>query len=238
MKKLLAIFLVISILFTFASCGGNETESNINNNDVVENDDNNQQDVENDYVADNKQDIPEELTIDYVKNYPVTDASHFEITETDEGVIISNYIGSDAIVVIPEEINGKPVTVIEIRAFLTRDSIRAIKLSDSVKEIGREAFMGCKNLEIFICGKNLETIKEYGLSACTSLMHIELNDGLKVLETLAIPEAKLLEIHIPSSVELIYGGGAFLNPELKIICEAGSYAETYARDNNLIVEIR
>lgn len=237
MKKLLAIFLVISILFTFASCGGKEEEKTINNNDIVENNDN-QQNIENNDVADNKQDIPEELTIDYVKNYPVTDTSQFEVTETEDGVIISSYIGSDEIVVVPEQINGKPVTTIEIRAFLTRDSIRAVKLSDTVKEVGREAFMGCKNLEIFICGKNLETIKEYGLSACTSLTHIELNDGLKVLETLAIPEAKLLEMRIPSSVELIYGGGAFLNPELKIICEAGSYAETYATDNNLIVEVR
>jgi len=237
-KKLLTIFLVISILFTFASCGGNEEEKTINSNDIVENNDSNQQNIENNGVVNNKPDVPAELTADFVKGYPETDASQFEVTETEDGVTISSYIGSDEIVVVPEQINGKPVTTIEIRAFLTRDSIRAVKLSDTVKEVGREAFMGCKNLEIFICGKNLETIKEYGLSACTSLTHIELNDGLKVLETLAIPEAKLLEMRIPSSVELIYGGGAFLNPELKIICEAGSYAETYARDNNLIVEVR
>ena len=37
MKKLLAIFLVAAVLFTFASCGGNETDSSVNNDEIVEN---------------------------------------------------------------------------------------------------------------------------------------------------------------------------------------------------------
>lgn len=236
MKKLLAIFLVISILFTFASCGGNETESNINNNDVVENDDNNQQDVENDYVADNKQDIPEELTADFVKSYPVTDASQFEVSETLDGIAISNYIGSDEIVVIPEEINGKPVIEIQTRAFMMCDSLKAVKLSNSIKEIGDEAFLSCGNLEIFICGTSLESIGDICFGACFSLKELDLNEGLKTIKTAAIPKSSIDELYIPNSVIEI--DETIGNDGLKIICEAGSVAEQHAIQNGYTYEIR
>ncbi len=238
MKKLLAIFLVVSVLFSLASCGGNETESNINNNDVVENDDNNQQNIENNDVADNKQDIPDDLTADFVKSYPVTDASQFEVSETPDGIAISNYIGSDAIVVIPEQINGKAVTVIDIRAFAQQSSLRAIKLANSIKEIKSEAFFNCSNLEIIVCGTSLEIVEDYGFAAGTALKFVELNDGLKELGFLAISGDLLTEIYVPASVEKI-GDGAFpIRDDFKIICEAGSYAETFAKENNFIYEIR
>lgn len=237
MKKLIAILLVVSVLFTFASCGGNEEEKTINSNDIVENNDN-QQNIENSGVVNNKPNIPAELTTDFVKGYPETDASQFEVTETEDSVTISSYIGSDEIVVVPEQINGKPVTVIDIRAFAQQNSLRAIKLANSIKEIKSEAFFNCSNLEIIVCGACLEIVEDYGFAAGTALKFVELNDGLKELGFLAISGDLLTEIYVPASVEKI-GDGAFpIRDDFKIICEAGSYAETYAKDNNLIVEIR
>lgn len=235
MKKLIAILLVVSVLFTFASCGGNKTEGNINNNNVVENNDN-QENIENNDVADNKQDIPDDLTADFVKSYPVTNASQFEVSETPNGIAISSYTGSDEIVVIPEEINGKPVIEIQTRAFAMCDSLKAIKLSNSIKEIGDEAFLSCGNLEVFVCGTSLESIGDICFGACFSLKELDLNEGLKTIKTAAIPKSSIDELYIPNSVVEI--DETIGNDGLKIICEAGSVAEQHAVQNGYTYEIR
>ena len=185
MKKLIAILLVVSVLFAFASCGGNETEGNINNNDVVENNDNNQQNIENNGVVNNKPDVPAELTADFVKSYPVTDASQFEVSETPDGIAISNYTGLDEIVVIPEEINGKPVIEIQTRAFVMCDSLKAVKLSDSIKEIGDEAFVFCKAISVINIPNFINKIGAFAFNHCKSLKTLtmpntvnEIGDGV------------------------------------------------------------
>ena len=235
MKKLIAILLVVSVLFAFASCSGNKTEGNISNNNVVENNDN-QENIENNDVADNKQDIPDDLTAAFVKSYPVTNASQFEVSETPNGIAISNYTGSDEIVVIPEEINGKPVIEIQTRAFAMCDSLKAVKLSNSIKEIGDEAFLSCGNLEVFVCGTSLESIGDICFGACFSLKELELNEGLKTIKTAAIPKSSIDELYIPNSVVEI--DETIGNDGLKIICEAGSVAEQHAIQNGYTYEIR
>ena len=237
MKKLLAIFLVISILFTFASCGGNEEEKNINNNDIVENNDSNQQNIENNGVVNNKPDIPAELTADFVKSYPVTDASQFTTASIEGGVTIYSYDGSETIVVVPEEINGEKVIAIDNKAFSMNTEIKAVKIADTITVIGSQAFINCKNLEIVLCGSGLETIEDYAFTNCPAIKYIELNEGLKTINELAISKASMTELYVPASVETI-NYGIKLNPELKIICEAGSVAETFAKENNFIYEIR
>lgn len=58
---------------------------------------------------------------------------------------IKKYNGNDAVVNIPSEINGTPVTTIGNAAF--RDSsVTSVTIPDSVTEIGANAFAGCTNL--------------------------------------------------------------------------------------------
>ena len=60
-------------------------------------------------------------------------------------VTIKKYNGNDAVVNIPSEINGTPVTTIGNAAF--RDSsVTSVTIPDSVTEIGANAFAGCTNL--------------------------------------------------------------------------------------------
>ena len=46
---------------------------------------------------------------------------------------------------IPSEIDGKPVTMIENRAFQYCNNIKRVNIADSVKKIGDWAFVGCRN---------------------------------------------------------------------------------------------
>lgn len=74
---------------------------------------------------------------------PATDFT-YEILE--DGVRITGYIGGESVVIIPETVEDKPVTVIAERAFKGMGNLKAISVPDSVEVIGIGAFEGCKSL--------------------------------------------------------------------------------------------
>lgn len=97
-----------------------------------------------------------------------------------KGICIKRYRGTEEKIVIPSEIDGKPVIAIERKAFLSCKTIREIVLSDTIEEIGdwafahaeklrtiviphhtlsrgKELFLGCKRLrEIILAGTDEE----------------------------------------------------------------------------------
>ena len=62
-------------------------------------------------------------------------------------VVITKYLGNDAEVVIPSEIDGKTVTLIDDDAFRNNEKLKSVKLPDTLIGIGVEAFAFCKSLE-------------------------------------------------------------------------------------------
>ncbi len=68
------------------------------------------------------------------------------ITETEEGITVLGTKGQPSRVVIPERIDGIPVTVIAKKAFLGNKVLTEISLPDSVREIGDWAFAHCSSL--------------------------------------------------------------------------------------------
>ena len=76
------------------------------------------------------------------KNYGAADSSAFEYEETDGGVAITLYKGSENIVVVPESIENKQVVEISAHSF-SGAALRAIYIPDSVKIIEKGAFDGC-----------------------------------------------------------------------------------------------
>lgn len=101
-----------------------------------------------------------------------------------KGVAIKRYRGVAQRVVVPPEIEGKPVTAIERKAFLSCKTVRFISLPDTVEEIGdwafahaehlssvmiprrqlscgKELFLGCKRLKEVVFKSSQEEWKEY-----------------------------------------------------------------------------
>lgn len=74
-------------------------------------------------------------------------AEDFETEENESGVTITEYNGNDDNVIIPSEINGKPVTEIagESGAFSYK-SIKSVIIPEGVTTISSAAFYNCKNL--------------------------------------------------------------------------------------------
>lgn len=227
MKKYIKVFMAILMVFCLTACGAAENTTSSEDNGTSSESINNN-------VNDN-----DKITVDKVRNAPETSADDFETEEVDGGISIDKYIGDDEIVVIPEEIDGMPVTSIGSNAFVNNKQIKAVKISDSVIDIETNAFLNCSNLEIFISGKNVERIGDYALSYCKSLKFLELNDGIKTLGlSCLVATHSLNELYMPTS--LIDINFPFLKAEtnVTIIAEAGSAAETYAKENGIKYKIR
>src|SRR5699024_10207220 len=63
------------------------------------------------------------------------------------GGIITGYTGSEPTVVIPDEIDGVPVTPIRRYAFSNNQTLESIVIGQNVTLIYPEAFDGCNNLK-------------------------------------------------------------------------------------------
>ena len=61
-------------------------------------------------------------------------------------VTITGYTGGETVVVIPDTIEGAPVTAIGKDAFVDKTTIKGLSIPDTVTTIGKGAFKGCKNM--------------------------------------------------------------------------------------------
>ena len=113
-----------------------------------------------------------------------------------------------------------------------------------LKEIPKDMFAGCTSLKslskdstdtntIYI-PSGVETIGDSAFSRCTSITEITIPSSVTTIESFAFSGCeKLSKITIPENVSSI-GKDAFSRcPELTIYGVTGSYAETYANENNI-----
>ena len=92
---------------------------------------------------------------------------------------ITDYIGSEAEVVIPEEIYGVKVTEIGYHAFSYRTSLTSVTIPDSVTTIGWMAFEGCTSLTNVTIPDSVTTIQSEAFFNCTSLTEIKVSESNK-----------------------------------------------------------
>ncbi len=217
MKKFISLSLILSLIFCFAACGGNETP--------VENDDNNSviDDVDNNNLVSSNN----EITVDDVKNAPVSPESDFHYYDVEGGIEVA-YDGDDEIVVIPETIDGKKVVAVARRGFVNADTVRAVKLADTIEVVGDSAFNLVDELEIIVAGSNLKRVEDYAFANCPKLKEIKFNEGLEYLGACSIAANPCLgELYIPASVNEI--GSFILEDNTVIVCEAGSVVEEHCK---------
>lgn len=110
---------------------------------------------------------------------PVED---FKYEASSEGITITKYKGKGGAVVIPSEIDGKPVVEIggigSVGAFENRKSLTTVTIPDSVTSIGNYAFSGCTSLTTVTIPDSVTSIGAYAFSFCTGLASITIPDGV------------------------------------------------------------
>lgn len=102
---------------------------------------------------------------------PVGNDFKYEILN-DGNVKITEYVGTEAEVTIPDSIDGHPVTIIGDGAFHYCDTVTSITMGDNVTHIGKYSFASCSKLENIKIGNNVESIDDYAISSCFSLKNI------------------------------------------------------------------
>ena len=134
-------------------------------------------------------------------------ASEFAYYVSEDHVEILGYIGKSINVVVPDHIEGKPVTVVRLgksyygaqKDFFT--FVRRIVLPDTIMKLDDFAF-GCYNSLLEVVG--LENVEEIGEQVFwgSSLTHAEFSNKLKRINTDAFNGAEsLLSVTIPDDVQ-------------------------------------
>ena len=161
---------------------------------------------------------------DLIESYGMT----FEKNET--GLTLtgaSNVDSSNSKIVIPDAVDGVPVTAIGKEAFkgkeiqyvyfgenITEVGESAFEgcpilymavLNDKLKTIGNSAFSSCANIKRIIVGDNIETIGEKALFRCSYIEGFKLTDNVKSIGRGAFGRTRIRKMDIPASVTELKG---------------------------------
>ena len=143
-----------------------------------------------------------------------------------ESVTITGYTGNEASVVIPNEIEGKPVTAIGEKAFYQNYTLTSVEIPNSVTSIGTSAFHLCSNLTnvTFEEGSKLSSIGAGAFYWCTKLTDITIPDGVTSIGNSVFYKTGLQNINIPAGVTSIEEGAFWKCDKLESITFEGRTA--------------
>lgn len=137
------------------------------------------------------------------------------------GIRIDDYIGSDLEVIVPNQIGKDNVVTIGSQAFSlydddfqlreNRKALISVVLPEGVTSIGFRTFDGCPNLTSVTLPSSMTSISYWAFNGCKMLTDIHIPSGTVKIEKTAFENCEKLTIHAP----------------------AGSYAETYAKENSI-----
>ena len=127
----------------------------------------------------------------------------YEYTVEDGKVTITKYLGSEAEVIVPSEIEDKPVVAIGANAFAKNEALVKVTLPASVTSIGQSAFAMCTKLES-INAENVETFGAYAFFQCSSLKAIVFNDSIENLPVYLFSECtSLANVKLPANLKAL-----------------------------------
>jgi hypothetical protein len=109
---------------------------------------------------------------------PLVAQAQFEYAVESGTVTISKYTGPGGAVIIPDTINGLPVTSIGAEAFKYFTSLTCVTIPDSVTSIGYDAFYGCTGLIGITIPDSITSIGNRAFAGCTGLTSITIPDSV------------------------------------------------------------
>lgn len=152
----------------------------------------------------------------------------------------------------------KNITILEEGIFEGCTSLVMMELPEKLCEIGDSAFKNCTSMESIVIPKMVKRIGSGAFAGCSNLESVEIPEAVLEVEyslfedcvsliTVVIPEGvtriyhsafcnceNLVSIAIPNSVVEISSDWVFNRcKKLTIYCNKGSYAEQYAKENEI-----
>ena len=163
----------------------------------------------------------------------------------DGTLCLTSYKGTETEVVIPNRIGKNAVTALERtfscavprltqKAENTRRNITAVTIPAGVRSVGTDAFGGCASLRSIALPESVTAIGGGAFSSCGSLKSMTIPAGVMTIRSYTFFWcASLTSVTIPKSVTNIEIQAFDHCPNLTIHALPGSYAEVYAKENNI-----
>lgn len=144
--------------------------------------------------------VAQSLCVFHRKGEQVNPASDFAYTADGGEVTITDYIGTSEHVLIPDAIDGLPVTALADKAFYEKH-VTTVVVPDSVTEIGDLCFSGDNYLVSLTLPDGLAELPYGALESCFRLMDFDLPQGLKKISGSALQyNYYLTHLTLPSSL--------------------------------------
>ncbi len=178
----------------------------------------------------------------------------------DDAATITNIDDAETVVVIPEELDGVPVTALSGGACGGSIKIQEVVIPDTVTSIGAMCFSYCTELTKVILPQNLSVIESGVFNHCTKLRSIDIPQSVKTIEkdafyrcdelwTITLPNGlksigenafaacpNLSAATIPASVSFI-GENAFQKADgFRIYAKPNTLGNSYAEKNEITFE--
>lgn len=167
--------------------------------------------------------VAQSLCVFHRKGEQVNPASDFAYTADGGEVTITEYIGTSEHVLIPDTIDGLPVTALADKAFYEKH-VTTVVVPDSVTEIGDLCFSGDNYLVSLTLPDELAELPYAALESCFRLMDFNLPKELKKISGSALQyNYYLTHLMLPSSLTEI--------EQLNFIGLYGLQSLTIAEDN-------
>ena len=108
----------------------------------------------------------------------------FDIAEYDDGVALTHYLTDDLeTVILPDQVDGKPVTDIGPGCFFNHPEITSIVFPETLQHVRESAFALCRGIRTLILPDSVTEIGIHAFRDCTGLRKVVLPSGLKQLKT-------------------------------------------------------
>ena len=222
MNRLIKLGLVSLLALHIVGCAKRENVTSENTNTTTETKDTKKQELTNN----------SEVTKDNFKNFPETNKKYFSYNDWNEGVVIEGCSSEEKVVVVPKEINGKPVLAIGERGLANMQNCEAVVLPDTVRVISKSAFTVDKAMKFVYLGTSLKKIDDLAFNGCSKLEFVEFPEGLESIGKLTFSHNVAIKyIKIPSSVTELPNVFFFRensNSDVEIHTPKGSKAEEVA----------
>lgn len=167
--------------------------------------------------------VAQSLCVFRRKGEQVNPSSDFAYTAADGEVTITEYIGTSEHVLIPDAIDGLPVTALADKAFYEK-TVTTVVVPDSVTEIGAACFSGDNYLVSLKLPDGLKRLPPASLESCMRLYDFDLPQSLeKIYSSVFEFNYYLTHLTLPSSLTEI--------EQLNFIGLYGLQSLTLAEDN-------
>ena len=123
----------------------------------------------------------------------------FDYFISDGQATITGYTGSASVLILPDRLDGYPVTAIRYCAFRNCPSLTQVVIPEGVISIGSRAFQNCPSLTQVVFPQSVQRLDTHAFHGCCRLKQILLPDHLVRVHTLAFYGCSAVRYCAPDS---------------------------------------